>query len=119
MNTSRRFERRLRLLAFVAATSVLPAGVFGQTAPAQTNVKAEKDQAVQLEVFNVTDDRDLGYESLQTTSGMRTVQELKNLANSISIMNKTFMDDIGAITVDEVMRWSTSGEDNPEPLNVQ
>jgi outer membrane receptor protein involved in Fe transport len=46
---------------------------------------------------------------------MRTVQELKNLANSISIINAQLIEDTASITIDEMMRWSISGEDNPEP----
>jgi outer membrane receptor for ferric coprogen and ferric-rhodotorulic acid len=101
--------------------SLIPAIGFSQVAPSvppAVRTTAAED-AVQLGTFTVREDQDIGYESMQTTSGSRTVQELKNVANSISILNKTFMDDIGALTIDEVMRWSTSGEDNPEPFNVQ
>jgi hypothetical protein len=33
---------------------------------------------------------------MQTTAGMRTVQELKNVANSISVVNSELIADIGA-----------------------
>src|SRR3954466_11781927 len=100
----------------------LPALLNAQLIPASSgspSTSAAKDEAVQLSVFTVTEEKDIGYESMQTTAGTRTVQELKNLANSISIINAQLIADTASITIDEMMRWSTSGEDNPEPLNVQ
>jgi len=114
-------HRGSRLIA-AAVFSCLLSFAFGQAVPATTTPPAtdsRKEDAVQLGVFTVTEDKDIGYESMQTTSGMRTVQELKNLANSISIINAQLIEDTASITIDEMMRWSTSGEDNPEPLNVQ
>jgi outer membrane receptor protein involved in Fe transport len=102
----------LALLLSAAVPHVLPA----QTAPAApTTAQAAKEDAIQLTTFTVTEEKDIGYESMQTTSGMRTVQELKNLANSISIINAQLIEDTASITIDEMMRWSVSGEDNPEP----
>ena len=46
---------------------------------------------------------------------MRTVQELKNVANSISIINAQFIEDIGATNLDEMSRWFVTGEANPDP----
>ena len=61
-----------------------------QTAPASAGATPRRDdQAVQLTAFTVSEAQDIGYESMQTTSGMRTVQELKNLANSISDRKST------------------------------
>jgi outer membrane receptor protein involved in Fe transport len=52
---------------------------------------------------------------MHTTSGMRTVQELKNIANSISIMNAQLIEDTASITMEEMSTWFVSGESNPEP----
>jgi hypothetical protein len=76
---------------------------------------AAKENALQLSTFTVSEQQDLGYESMQTTSGMRTVQELKNVANSISIINAQFIEDIGAMNLDEMSRWFVTGEANPDP----
>jgi outer membrane receptor for ferric coprogen and ferric-rhodotorulic acid len=83
-----------------------------------TNVEAKEaaaQNALQLSTFTVSEQQDLGYESMQTTSGMRTVQELKNVANSISIINAQFIEDIGATNLDEMSRWFVTGEANPDP----
>lgn len=87
-----------------------------QTAPASSGAAPRRDdQAVQLTAFTVSEAQDIGYESMQTTSGMRTVQELKNLANSISIMNAQFIEDLGLTTMEEMATWMVSGESNPDP----
>ncbi len=87
-----------------------------QTAPSSAGATPRReDQAVQLTAFTVSEAQDIGYESMQTTSGMRTVQELKNLANSISIMNSQFIEDLGLTTMEEMSTWMVSGESNPDP----
>lgn len=84
------------------------------TAAARPAPVAEGDP-VQLSVFTVTEEKDVGYESMHTTSGMRTVQELKNVANSISIMNAQLMEDLGVIDVSEMSQWFVTGEESPDP----
>lgn len=115
---------RLASLARLAAALAGPAApaLFAQAVPAATastaaaaNAAAKSDEAVTLSVFTVTDDKDTGYGTLQTTSGMRTVQDLKNLANSISIMNSQFIEDLGLTTMEEMSTWMVSGESNPDP----
>ena len=98
--------------------------VVGQTAPATpttttfaapTPKATAESEAITLSVFTVSEDKDLGYESMQTTSGMRTAQQLKNMANSISIMNAQFIEDLGLTTMEEMSTWMVSGESNPDP----
>lgn len=125
MNTQLlRLRARLLPVAIAAGCLTLPLQVLAQAAPAapatgSANAAAAKDEAVQLSTFTVREDQDIGYESMHTTSGMRTVQELKNLANSISIMNQQLIEDTASLTIDEMATWFVSGESNPEPLNVQ
>ena len=104
--------QNLRLLLALTLASPLAA----QTAPAASSPSPRRtDDAVQLTAFTVSEAQDIGYESMQTTSGMRTVQELKNLANSISIMNAQFIEDLGLTTMEEMSTWMVSGESNPDP----
>lgn len=111
--------------AGLAALAVLLShSVFGQAAPAASTPPvdasrtARADEAIQLGTFTVTETQDIGYESMHTTSGMRTVQELKNVSNSISIMNAQFIEDIGATSMEEMSTWFVSGESNPEPNSL-
>ncbi len=130
---SRRFissRRTLSLFAAAALGSFCPALLSAQTAPA-TNANtttpatgststtprsaAPKEDAVQLSIFTVSEEKDVGYESMQTTAGMRTAQELKNVANSISIMNSQFMEDLAIIDIGEASKWMVTGEESPDP----
>jgi outer membrane receptor for monomeric catechols len=112
---------RLTALALVAS-SLFSASSFAQTAPAAsptaTNRTPADLEALQLSTFTVKEDQDIGYESMHTTAGMRTVQELKNVSNSISILNAQFIEDIGATSMEEMSTWFVSGESNPEPAQV-
>ena len=101
----------LALCALITGALLSPLAV-GQTAPTtslptSTSAanSAKMDEAVTLSVFTVSEDKDLGYESMQTTSGMRTAQQLKNMANSISIMNSQFIEDLGLTTMEEMSTW--------------
>jgi outer membrane receptor for ferric coprogen and ferric-rhodotorulic acid len=101
--------------------ALLAAGVFSMTplaaqrAPAPAAALPVDGDIVELSVFVVEDHKETGYESMQTTSGMRTVQELKNVPSSISVVNSTFINDIGAQTIEEMSKWFVTGESNPNP----
>ncbi len=99
--------------ALAVLSSILLRAQTVPATPPATTVAA--DEAVQLTKFTVTDDKDLGYASLQTTSAMRTTQDLKNVASSISIMNAQFIEDLGLTTMEEMATWMVSGESNPDP----
>ncbi len=108
-----RLEPLLRPLHTAVLLGLLPAALPGQAARPPATPAPE--EPTQLSTFTVTEERDIGYESMQTTSGMRTVQELKNVSNSISIMNAQLIEDTASLTMEEMSRWFVSGEDNPEP----
>lgn len=93
---------------------VIAARMHAQSLPAPAPA-AKSDEAVTLSVFTVTDEKDLGYESMHTTAGMRTVQELKNVANSISIMNSQLIEDLAVLNIEEMSRWFVTGEQSPDP----
>lgn len=111
---------RLRPPAAIAALAVLllPVSLLAQAAPAASKAASteSKTEAVQLSTFTVTEDQDIGYESMHTTSGMRTVQALKNVSNSISVMNAQLIEDTASLTMEEMSTWFVSGESNPEPV---
>lgn len=97
-------------LLALAASALLSGPVTAQTAKT-----AIEEEAVKLSIFTVTDEKDLGYESMHTTSGMRTVQELKNVANSISIMNSQLIEDLAVLDIQEMSKWTVTGEQSPDP----
>ena len=101
-----------RVLTLVALAA--PIFALAQTVPAKPVA-----DTVKLSVFTVTSEKNTGYQSLQTTSGMRTVQELKNVANSISIVNSELIADTGATSLMEVSKYFVSGEASPNPNGFQ
>ena len=114
-------SRMSALLWRTCSTSIvlgLPGLLTVRAQTAATSTSSESDdasQVIQLSKFTVTGERDTGYESMQTTSGMRTVQELKNVANSISVVNSQMIQDLGALTIEDMTRWTITGEVNPDP----
>lgn len=115
-------HRRLRWLACSSALVVSVVCALGQSVAPETKNPAQIDpdpeKTIVLSPFVVTEDRGAGYESLQTTSGTRTVQALKNVANSISIANAQLIQDTGALTIEEISKWFVTGEANPDPANI-
>jgi len=107
--------RKPSLLGSALALFLIIAPSFAQTAATPAKTTAEDEETLRLSIFTVNEGKDVGYESMQTTSGMRTVQELKNVANSISIMNAQLIEDLGLLTMEDMATWFVSGESNPDP----
>ncbi|MCX6941756.1 MAG: TonB-dependent receptor plug domain-containing protein, partial [Verrucomicrobia bacterium] len=84
-----------------------------------TATAAAAEETITLSIFTVSEGSSKGYQSMQTTSGMRTVQELKNVANSISVVNSELIADIGATSLMEVSKYFVSGEASPNPNGFQ
>ena len=110
-------HRLARLWLCFATLAALPVTrIIAQTnAPGNDANPSAAEDAVKLSVFTVSEDKDVGYESMQTTSGMRTVQELRNVANSISIMNAQLIEDLAVTNIEEMSRWFVTGEQSPDP----
>lgn len=112
---------RARILPGLACLLGLASLADAQTQNRDTRAAtaaAASEEALQLSTFTVSGERDRGYESTQTTSGLRIVQELKNVANSISIINQQLMDDVGAMSIEDMTRWTVTGEANADPTQV-
>ena len=63
-----------------------------------------------LSIFQVTDDKDEGYRSTQTTSGSRTLANLRDTPSSISVLNREFLDDLMATKLSDALFFSVTGE---------
>ncbi len=95
--------------------------VAAQVAPAA--VPAGRDaQPVQLSVFEVTSDKDVGYQGGNTTSGSRLNSSLKDTAASVMVFTPEFLSDFGANGLAEMTAYSpnlsvdmleTSSDANP------
>jgi outer membrane receptor for ferric coprogen and ferric-rhodotorulic acid len=110
------------LLAVFAAWLgfVLGSALHAQTSPSAASASPKAaDEPTTLSVFMVSEEKNVGYSSMQTTAGMRTVQELKNVANSISVVNSELIADIGATNLAEISKYFVSGEESQNPNGFQ
>ncbi len=79
-------------------------------ADAQVVTTPLKDETVQLSPFEVTADKDNGYRANGTLAGTRLRTELKDVAASVSVVTKDFMNDIGATNLAELLVYTTGTE---------
>ena len=103
--------------ALLSAALSLAATALAQTPsrPAAVANGPKDENITTLSVFTVTGEKDDGYRSTQTISGSRTVEELKDIANSISIFNRELIDDLQVTTVAELSDFGLTGERNADP----
>src|SRR5688572_813470 len=103
---------RARLVLTVAGAVALTSLGAGQAAPAApTNASTPKpgDEAVQLNVFEVSADRDDSYGALNSNSITRFNTELAKLPISADIYNEAFMRDVNATNVEQMISEYTAG----------
>src|SRR5688500_4287189 len=92
----------LLVSASVGAGLLLTATLRAAAALAAPAVDS-KEEPVILSIFQVRSDKDEGYRSTQTISGSRTFSDLRDTPNSISVLNREFLDDLIATKVADAM----------------
>ena len=93
----------------------LLATVFGwlaatATVGAQTTTTPPKSETIQLSPFEVLSEKDHGYRANGTLAGTRLRTDLKDVAASVSVVTKDFMNDIGANNLAELLVYTTGTE---------
>ena len=79
-------------------------------AAAQTTVILVKDDVVQLSPFEVSAEKDTGYRASGTLAGTRLRTELRDVAASITVVTKDFMQDIAANNLDDLLTYTAGTE---------
>ncbi len=102
----------LVVMLAVAGTHAQVAPSAPATAPAARATTAE--EALVLSPFSVNASSDTGYAATSTLGGTRLKSELRDMASQIDVMTSEFLDDIGALTLDEATRYSMNIESNDE-----
>ena len=74
---------------------------------------------VQMSVFEVSSDRDLGYRAMSSIAGSRTGEDLRNVPMPITVLTEEFLRDIDATDLLEAARFSTGGRGMPTDDNDQ
>ena len=75
--------------------------LFSQTAPAPAN-----SQPVQLSVFEVSADKDVGYQAGNTTSGSRLNASLKDTAAAVMVFTPEFLSDFSVNTLADMVAYA-------------
>jgi hypothetical protein len=108
MNTSANRPWLARIFgALLAASTATAQSTDSRGRPSST--LAEKDP-VALSPFVVTSDKDTGYQATSTLAGTRLNTPIKDLAASISIYTKDFLDDVGATNSNQLLIYATGME---------
>lgn len=100
--------KRNGLISFFSSLVLATAPASG----AESAALPTPEEVKTMSVFTVTDSKDEGYRSTQTISGSRTVEELRNTPNSISVFNRELMTDLMATTMPELSMYGLTGEIN-------
>ena len=65
---------------------------------------------MQLSVFEVTAEKDLGYAASSAMTGTRTSEKLADLPNSISVMTQEFLQDIAVNNFLDAVEFAANAE---------
>lgn len=117
-NRARPLEQ-FRLAAALLALSGTESALRAQTAPvdpaAAAVVPASAEQAVKLNPFEVQADPDKSYGALNSNSITRFKVELDQLPVSADIFTQSFMNDVGATSVESMLQSYSAGVGSVSP----
>jgi len=91
-NTKVSINKKKRLSSWLAALVAVSSSVSAQT-PA-TPAPAADEEVITLPSFNITSEKDDSYTGRQALSTTRTGVDLSNLAQSVTVLNRAFLQDI-------------------------
>jgi outer membrane receptor for monomeric catechols len=118
---------RSALTGLVSLLVLFPAAAPAQIAPAASGPAPANTDAVtvQLSVFEVSADKDVGYQAGNTTSGSRLNSSLKDTAAAVMVFTPEFLADFGATSLADIVAYSpnmavdmldTAADANPQFL---
>ena len=88
------------------------APLAAQVAPPPAATPPPATAPVELSPFQVTTDRDVGYQAENSLAGSRLNTPLRDTASSLSVFTREFLDDLAVSDVSELLRYSVNGEMN-------
>ena len=99
-------SKTLTVLALLASTLPLAAQT---TAPAPAKPEKEEEVVV-LSPFEVSAEKDTGYQATQTLAGSRINTRLEDVGSAISVITAEFLKDIGATDNKSLLAYTTNTE---------
>jgi len=86
-----------------------------QLAPAASAAPAPKEEeVVVLQPFEVDGSNDTRYRAASTLAGSRLNSDLKDVASVIDVFTRDFMNDIGALNLEQVLAYANNMENDTE-----
>ena len=92
----------------LASWSLVAATAFGQATPTPAGPPAAGPEPVTLSVFEVTSDKDVGYQAGNTMSGSRLNSSLKDTAASVMVFTPEFISDFGATGLADITAYTSN-----------
>ncbi len=92
----------MRRLALLCSAPVIPVFLCAQES------ESEDEEIFELSPFTVDGADDVGYYSAQTLAGGRLNSKLTDVATSVQVVTNEMLEDIGAVSLDEVLVYTTN-----------
>jgi hypothetical protein len=80
------------------------------SAASSHSTSTDQGEVTKLSPFEVSSERDTGYAATETLAGTRIRTNLDDVAASISVLNKNFLNDIGALDIGSMLQYTPSAE---------
>ncbi|HUG12078.1 MAG TPA: TonB-dependent receptor plug domain-containing protein [Opitutaceae bacterium] len=103
-------SNRVRATLFFVAASLPGGGSLHGQANLPDSAGADTDEVIVLSPFEVSADRDTGYQATDTLAGTRLRSDLKDVGSAISVLTKEFLQDIGATDNMSALSYATNME---------
>ncbi len=87
-----------------------PAKTVAMTPSTVETTTDETADVIHLSPFEVTSQKDTGYQATQTLAGTRIRTDLKDVSAAISVLTKEFMNDVGATDSGTLLQYTTNAE---------
>lgn len=101
-------------LAFATALLLGVSPLAAQTTANATAPQPKDDSLLELSPFVVTGSDDEGYVARETLAGSRLKTSLRDVSSQVSVMTPEFLQDVGAVTLTDALRYSLNVENSKE-----
>ncbi len=113
MPSATRAQPACRRLALLACSILATTAWAQQAAPApKSAAKTASEEVIELSPFVVADNADVGYVATNTLAGSRLNTSLRDVASSLEVFTKDFLDDIAATSVADALAYHTNAQED-------
>ncbi|GAB5562190.1 MAG: hypothetical protein SynsKO_38370 [Synoicihabitans sp.] len=110
MNAFRPYPLLLRGVCFAAVFLSLSVFLFAQSTPSAGVSELDEDQVIELNPFEVSSERDTGYQVGETLAGSRLRMKLSDVGAAVTVVNDQFMLDTGSTSAEDILVYTPGTE---------